>query len=169
MRSDSLTQLADPQGALPAPRGATNGAKFGAIDAAFITWRLEEAGATLLSLPFTGFSTKLAQSRLDVVRCALEAYGWAATRLKPAVPDPARISRMDESFAWLGLIPPDRYVLRRIVGARALVSPLTGRHLFPWRRLGALLGADHKAIQRWHGTGIALIATALRANEAVTR
>jgi hypothetical protein len=60
------------------------------------------------------------------------------------------------------LIPLDRYVLRRVVGARSLVHPITDRHLFPWRRLGKALGADHKAIQRWHAQGIAMIVTALK-------
>jgi hypothetical protein len=53
-------------------------------------------------------------------------------------------------------------VLRRVVGARSLVHPITDRHLFPWRRLGAALGADHKAVQRWHAQGIDIIAMALR-------
>jgi hypothetical protein len=35
--------------------------------------------------------------------------------------------------------------------------------LFPWRRLGKALGADHKAIQRWHAQGIAMIVAALNA------
>ena len=70
---------------------------------------------------------------------------------------------MDETFQWLGLIPDDRTVLRRLVSARCLVSPLTGKHLYAWRRLGALVGADHKAIQRWHGEGIRLIVKALNA------
>jgi hypothetical protein len=59
------------------------------------------------------------------------------------------------------LIPVENYVLRRIVGARCLVSPVTDRHLFPWRRLAAALGADHKAVQRWHAQGIAIIVAAL--------
>jgi len=57
-------------------------------------------------------------------------------------------------------------VLRRIVGARALVSPLTDRHLFPWRRLAAVLGADHKAVQRWHAQAIALLVASLNAAPA---
>ena len=64
-------------------------------------------------------------------------------------------------MAWLSLIPVDRYVLRRIVGARSLVHPVSERHLYPWRRLGAVLGADHKAVQRWHAQGIDLIVEAL--------
>jgi hypothetical protein len=45
--------------------------------------------------------------------------------------------------------------------ARALVSPVTERHLFTWRRLATLLGADHKAVQRWHAQGVAMIVAAL--------
>ena len=68
---------------------------------------------------------------------------------------------MDEALAWITRIPADRYVLRRIVGARALVSPVTERHLFSWRRLASTLGADHKAVQRWHAQGIGLIVASL--------
>jgi hypothetical protein len=130
-------------------------------DAEFVVARLEEAGATLLSLPETGFSPRMRTGALAVVHSAAEAYGWSAARLRPAVPLPERITRMDETFAWLALVPDDRVVLRRLVSARALVSPLTGKHLYAWRRLGAVVGADHKAVQRWHAEGIKLIVRAL--------
>jgi len=131
------------------------------LDPAFVIARLEEAGRTLLALPGTGWSTRLRITQYDVVRSALENYGWEKQPARPAVPSAARITRMDEAMAWLQLIAQDRYVLRRIVGARALVHPVSERHLFSWRRLGAVLGADHKAVQRWHGEGIALIVAAL--------
>jgi hypothetical protein len=139
----------------------------GELDAAAVIYRLEEAGQTLLALPASGWSPRLRTTRLDVVRNAIEGYGWDnwrrdGGRMRPPVPDAERIDRMDQALAWIPLIPRDRYVLRRIVGARSLVSPLTERHLFTWRRLGTLLGADHKAIQRWHAQGIDLIVKALR-------
>jgi hypothetical protein len=90
-----------------------------------------------------------------------EAYGWNAARMRPPVPSPADIDMMDEALGWLALIPNDRFVLRRIVGARALVAPLTGRHLYTWRRLGRAIGADHRAVQRWHADGIRCIARGL--------
>ena len=135
-------------------------------DAEFVVYRLEEAGQTLLALPNTGYTTRLRTSALDIVRSALDGAGWDASRndaprLRAAYPDSARITRMDEALAWIPTIPRDRYVLRRIVGARALVSPTTERHLYTWRRLGTLLGADHKAVQRWHAQGIALIIAAM--------
>ena len=59
------------------------------------------------------------------------------------------------------LIPIEKYVLRRIVGARSLVSPMTGRYLYSWRRLGTAIGADHKAVQRWYVQGLAMIVARL--------
>lgn len=149
-------------------RGATYGSNIGApLDSAAVIYRLEEAGTTLLRLPNTGHSTRLRTSSFEVLASALDGADLAtakpdATRLRPLPPDSARIDRMDEAWAWLGLIPGDRYVLRRIVGARALVSPITERHVFSWRRLGTALGADHKAVQRWHAQGVALIVAGLR-------
>ena len=120
--------------------------------------RLEEAGATVLAMPGRGYSTGLRTTRLEVVHTALDAYGWQTPRLRAPAPDAAALGRMDEAFSWLAFIPEGKYVIRRIVGARALVHPLTGRHLYPWRRLGEMLGADHKSIQRWHRQGIGMIA-----------
>lgn len=117
-------------------------------DADYVVFRLEEAGATLLALPGTGWSTRLRSSSIDIVRTALEAYGWQATRMRPPVPSADKIDRMDEAMAWLGFIPDDNHVLRRVLGARSLVHPITDRYLYSWRRLGTVLGADHKAVQR---------------------
>ncbi len=130
-------------------------------DAELVLGRLEEAGMTLLSIPDTGWSTKLRNSSLDIVRSAAEAYGWNDRAIRPPVPSAARIDRMDEALAWIPLIPAENYVLRRIVGARCLINPMTERHLFPWRRLAVAVGADHKAVQRWHAQGIDRIVTAL--------
>jgi Domain of unknown function (DUF6362) len=131
------------------------------FDAELVIYRLEEAGAALLALPGTGWSTRLRGSSLEIVRTAIENYGWTTNRIRPPVPSAAQITRMDEAMSWIPLIPVDRYVLRRIVGARSLVHPITERHLFPWRRLATALGADHKAVQRWHAQGIDLIVLAL--------
>ena len=130
--------------------------------ASHVIRRLEQAGHTLLCLPDTGPSTRMRSSALEVVRAACEMeQSLPGKRLRPPIPPAHRIAEMDEAWAWLGLIPDDKHVLRRIVGARALVSPTTERHLFTWRRLGGLLGADHRAIQRWHGEGIAWIVVGL--------
>ncbi len=131
------------------------------FDAELVISRLEEAGGALLAIPGSGWSTRLRSSSLEIVRTAIESYGWTTNRIRPPVPSAERITQMDEAMSWISLIPVDRYVLRRIVGARSLVHPISERHLYPWRQLGAALGADHKAVQRWHGQGIALIVDAL--------
>ena len=133
------------------------------IDADYIVYRLEEAGATALALPGSGWTTRLRSSSIEIVRTALEGYGWSGAKLRPPAPSAEKVTRMDEAMGWLALIPQERYVLRRVVGARSLVHPITDRHLYPWRRLGAAMGADHKAVQRWHAQGIAAILAGLRA------
>ncbi len=156
------------RGGLRAPKfgrqgGRQGGREYGAeFGAEAVIARLEEAGATLLALPQRGYSTGFRQSTLEIVRAASEAYGWEGNaKLRPPVPSAGAITRMDEAFAWLALIPDDRYVLRRILAARALTHPLSGRHLYPWRRLAAALGADHKAVQRWHREGVGLLLAGL--------
>jgi hypothetical protein len=130
-------------------------------DGSYIIARLEAAGAALLALPQTGYSTRLRTSSLDIVRSALDAYSPGESRIRPPVPSSREVDEMEQALAWIPLIPLERYVLRRIVGARALVNPMTGRHMFTWRRLAASLGADHKAVQRWHAQGIGMIVSAL--------
>ena len=141
-----------------------------AVDAETVIVRLEEAGCTLLCLPNTGPTTALRQTRHQFVADALGAYANAdPARPRPPVPPALRITRMDQALAWIPLIPPDNLVLRRIVGCRCLVSPLTGRHLFSWRRLARLLGADHKAIQRWHANGIDTIVRTINRDATLAR
>ena len=129
--------------------------------AAALVARLEDAGSTLLAMPNSGYSSHLRMMRYEVVHSALDAYGWQPAQVRQPHPSGAAIDRMDEAWGWLAIIPEDRFVLRRIVGARALTHPLTGRYLFPWRRLGSVLGADHKSVQRWHKDGLGIILTGL--------
>jgi len=154
-------RMARPAAPKPQSHGTAHGAEHGAADTAYVVARLEEAGRTLLALPNTGPSPKMRVSVLEVVRSAVEGDSAGDGRLRPAVPGSAQVTRMDEALAWLSRIPADRYVLRRIVGARALIDPRTDRYVYPWRKLGTALGADHKAVQRWHAQGIALIVASL--------
>ena len=133
------------------------------IDSDFVVYRLEEAGRRCL--PCRAPATRRAYGPRRWKSCGppLNPHGWTEARIRPAVPSAGKITRMDEAMSSIPLIPVDRYVLRRVVGARSLVHPITDRHLFPWRRLGKALGADHKAVQRWHAQGIAMIVAALNA------
>lgn len=133
------------------------------IDAELVIARLEAAGATLLAMRGKSPWPSTYRCALpEVLHEAVEAYGYTEAEIRPAVPDARAITRMDAAWRWLGLIPQHRFVLRRIVAVRALVSPTTGKHLVYWRRVGEIIGADYRAAQRWHAQGIGLIVTALR-------
>ena len=129
--------------------------------------RFEEAGATLLALPNRGPSLAMRGFWPPVVHEAIEAYGYTGASLRPATPSAAMISRMDETWSWLNLLP--NVAERRIIGARSLVSPVTGRHIFTWRQVARMLGADHRAIQRWHGAAIGRLVVILGAEEKYSR
>ena len=139
------------------------------LDSDFVIIRLEQAGATLLALPGSGFSPRMSAGGMDVVRNAIEAYGWTENPVRPSVPSARDITDMDEALTWLRLIPDDRYVLRRIVGARMLVHPITERHLFTWRRIGKVLGCSHEAVRIWHGQAIDIIIAELRRRRKSSR
>ena len=125
------------------------------FDAAAVVHRLNRAGRTMLALPERQTLQGLTwfKNWMDAARLHLPDMG-------AAVPDEGERALASEAFGWLPLIPTDR--LRRIVAARCLISPVVERHLFSWRTLGKLLGADHKTIRCWHGQGIDLIVAALR-------
>jgi len=123
--------------------------------------RLEAAGATLLALRIAIGPQEPRSGLPEPVREVSASYGWSKATPRPATPCAAAIDAMDEALSWVGLIPADRYVLRRIVNARALVSPTTQRHLYTWSRIAALIGADRKAVARWHAQGISIIARGL--------
>ena len=147
----------DLDGACDPSQAVCEGADF-----ELITYRLEQAGATLFALRVGGYWPAGLSSRWpEILREAVEAYGWEAIVIRPIVPSPRDISRMDAAFGWLQRIPSERKVLRRIVAARSLVHPLSGRHLISWRRLGRILGADHHAVIAWHRQGIELIVQSL--------
>ena len=132
------------------------------VDARYVIERLEEAGATLLALPGTGWSTRL-RTLLARHRARRAEVVWLdRTRIRPPIPSAEKITRMDEAMSWIPLIPVDRYVLRRVVGARSLVHPVTDRHLFPWRRLGKRWARTTRRCSAGTRQGIAMIVARLK-------
>ncbi len=130
--------------------------------AASVEAELIQAASTMHALRVSGLRPAGPRSSMpEVLRDFNESYGWSGARCRPACPTPAEIAAMDRAFAWLSLIPPDKRVLRRIVSARMMTHPDTGRHVYSWRRIGHLIGASHMAVSRWHAQGIAIIVLAL--------
>ena len=135
-------------------------------DAAGLEAELIRAARTMQALRVSGLRPAALRSAMpEVLRDLNESYGWTGARCRPACPTPEEIAAMDRAFTWLRLIPADRWVLRRIVTARMVTHPETGRHLYSWRRIGQLIGASHMAVSRWHAQGVAIMVAALKRQE----
>jgi hypothetical protein len=73
--------------------------------------RLEEAGATAIFMMGSRWLS-CRNPHMEIVRTALESYGWSSTRIRLPAPISEKITRMDEAMSWLSLIPQEKYVLR---------------------------------------------------------
>lgn len=131
------------------------------MDAEGVVYWLERAGITLRALP--DYSPRLEVRLMSVeLQMAAEMARREAGLLRPSI-SAEDIDAMDVAFGWLPLI--DNRVRRRIVCARSLVHPLNGRHLYPFSRIGELVGAHKDAVRRWHAQGIAEIVAGIAARE----
>ena len=135
---------------------------------------LEDAGRTLMSLPLpSGSLPKDDRSRWpDVVRGYEDAFvaligasdevkqdfslGYNQVRASPSA---RSVGRMDEVLEWLWRYTDQRK--RRLCLARALIHPVSGRHVVSYRKLGRMFGLHHDTIRAWHDRALAEIAVAL--------
>jgi|ERR1700722_149415 len=136
------------------------------IDSERVIHDLERAGATLLAMRTRSpYPAPYRCALPEVLRDIYDVWDWkepaTAYDNRPAIPNAAAVTAMDATWKWLQHIPQHRHVLRKIVSVRALVNPITGKHVIPWRRLGIVIHADHHAAQRWHHQGIDIIVRAL--------
>jgi hypothetical protein len=154
---------ADLDGACPLPTSRCT------IDSELVIHRLERAGATLLAMRTRSpYPAPYRCALPDPVRDIYDTWDWkepaTAYDNRPAIPNAAAVTAMDTTFRWLNFVPNQRHVVRRIVALRALVHPISGRHVCHWRHLGQVLHADYRGVQRWHADGISHIVNALAGN-----
>jgi hypothetical protein len=141
--------------------------------------RLEEAGQTLMSLPLPGGSLpKDERSRWpDVVRGYEDAFAaliGASADLRHdfsdrynqvrTVPSARAVGRLDEVLEWLWRFDDARK--RRLCLARALIHPISGRHVVSYRKLGRIFGLHHETVRAWHSRALAEVAMALTRDQA---
>jgi Domain of unknown function (DUF6362) len=135
------------------------------IDSEWVQAKLEQAGSTLMALRTKSpFPTEYGCSWPQWLYSAADLFDWPdpTEAARAARPSASAIDSMDYVFTWLKLIPKHRGIVGRIVAARALVHPVTGKHLCHWRRVAKTVGADYRACQRWHEQGIRIITERLR-------
>jgi len=61
------------------------------------------------------------------------------------------IKMLDEVLGWLWFIKVGRW--RKVVVARMMVRPQTGKHVNSWRQIGRALGTNKDNVMRWHSKG----------------
>jgi hypothetical protein len=123
-------------------------------DARSVRVQFEEAGAILLSLPVSELMNHLAEPHFTLIRPSIEFSFPMTPVVRPPVPPPEKIKRMQQVMSWIHLIEKDRVVVRSVVAARALIDPITDESLFSWRLIARLLGCDQRAVERWYKEGI---------------
>ena len=82
-------------------------------------------------------------------------------------PTAAAVGRMDEVLGWLWWIDDPRK--RRLCLSRALVHPVSGRHIASYRKLGRIFGLHHDTVRLWHERALSEIARRLTARESETK
>lgn len=119
--------------------------------------RLEHAFGVVARLPNDG-GQRLKVATYGYVSELVEVNAKPGrVRLSPSRLD---VSLMDEAISWPSLI--DNLTTRRIVSARSMVNPATERPIYQWQRLARGIGADVRAVKRWHSEGLAVIVAKLR-------
>lgn len=123
------------------------------------TW-LEWAGSKLLAMRIASPAPREYKSFWpDYADDATQAYGYTGEKLRPAQPRSVEIELMDKLLLWPNLI--DEVLIRRIINARALVTPVANRYLYSWNKLGVMIGTDPRRVVRLHKKGLIEIADKL--------
>jgi len=160
------------------PKKAWPGGATGPTDSIWtpddVRQRLEDVGRTLVALPMPrGALPRDARSNWpDVARGYEDAFAaliGATDEVKQdfsdvhnrvhVTPSALAVGRMDEVLAWLWRIDDPRK--RRLCLSRALVHPVSGRHMVSYRKLARIFGLHHETVRAWHDRALAEIATQL--------
>lgn len=121
------------------------------ITADYIISRLEEAGAIAFSMPNSGYKLHCRTQNFHQLQEPVAATDRnTSPRVRFPPPSAQQITEMDRTYAWLALIPNDRYILRKIVSMRSVMNPMTMRHVNNWRSIADAVGANHLAVKAWH-------------------
>jgi len=153
------------------------------FDAAYVTARLEEAGATLMSLRERGcFPAQYRAFWPETLQVETEdepvhigrfdgLHSAGNTDLPRLRPSARSISEMDEALGWVAVLPwttPLQWQARRLVHLRALVWPNSDRadpHVWTWRRLGKLFDVHNETVRDRHARAVDLMVARLNRGE----
>ena len=131
-------------------------------DATALQTAFEDAGRILARMPGKGLRpADTGSSWPPFVREVMQAYGYDEARPRSATASNREIEQMGEVYAWVGLLPHHRYVLRRILQLRSQIDPASDRHRYSWRHIARIVGCNAVSARRWHGDALRLVLVAL--------
>lgn len=117
---------------------------------------LEWAGQCLLSLGGSGAGPQGYKVAWPIYAPDSKvAYGYSGERLRPPKLSSRDIRLMDEILLFPEFI--SEVQTKRIVGARSLVTPVSGRYLYSWSKIAFMLHLDRDTVKRRHSRGLAEI------------
>ena len=136
--------------------------------------RLEDAGRTLMALPIPkGERPQGVRSHWpEAARQAEDAF-FALVGANDEVkqdffrdhnavrvtPNARAVARMEEVLSWLWYLSDERK--RRLCLSRALIHPVSDRHVVSYRKLGRIFGLHHDTMRAWHDRALSDLAQAL--------
>lgn len=117
---------------------------------------LEWAGTTLLSMQLSSPLPKGPHTSWPAYKQeATTAYGYTQSSFRQPPPGAEEIALMDKILVLPSLVTD--IDLRRLLNARALVKPFSGKHLYGWTKLGKMLHADPRLLARHHEKALAIL------------
>ena len=126
---------------------------------------LEWAGGILLSMGLSSPVPREPHSAWPTfAQDATLAYGYSGERLRPARPGKYDIDLMDEILALPGLAPD--ITARRLLHARALVTPIGQRDRYPGAKLAFMCHTSRFRVQRIHAQGLEAVVKRLSLGKA---
>lgn len=128
------------------------------------TW-LEWGGSKLLAMRLapaapSGYRSFWPDYQAD----ATMAYGYTAARLRPAIPNSKEVDLMDQILELPGFVSD--ITVRRIINTRALVAPVSNRHLYSWAKIAHLIHSSPRRVVVLHRTGLRQISLRLPERKA---
>lgn len=135
------------------PRQEQTAIAKGILNSSELVLWLEWAGSKLLAMNIRSpFPKEPGTAWPSYAQDAIVAYGYTNERLRPAAPTKFQITIMDEILLLPSLA--SNIQARRIINARALVTPISNRYLYSWSKIAEINHTSKFRVQAMHRRGL---------------
>jgi hypothetical protein len=145
-------------------RGRSNGTtveRSDKIAPAELQFWLEWAGGKLMAMQIRGTRPSGYRSYWPDFKAEgfNHGYGYTGERLRPQAPNSEQIDLMDQILTLPNLVSD--ITARRIISARMVITPVSGRYIYTWTRLAQILHTDRRIVRRKFDDGLTTLAANL--------